>query len=138
MRQVRGSMNAAKVTGLFSLAEEGDTWMLLHAKQSASASCYVVVIQSSDTGVMVLSIYFQQEMDSNLIMQQQGKKKACNSVDLLAIGQTLGEYICNALLWFQPFPECDTTCVFTAKGKKTFKLLHTNIRFHQAMNALGQ
>ena len=139
LRVSQQSIEAIEVPALFCRAEEADTRMFLHAKHVANVTaCPAIVIRSSDTDVMALAIYFQKEIDSQLLMQRQTKKIKWKFVDIASIKRQLGPDICDALPGFHAFSGCDTTSGFNGKGKKGFfKLLSSNENFREAMKKLG-
>ena len=70
LKVLNGRMNAIEVAALFSKAEEADTHMFLHAMHASNVmTSPSIVIRSSDTDMLVLSVYFQSEIDTPIIIQ---------------------------------------------------------------------
>ena len=78
---VDGAMSVMEVPAMSSMAEEADTRMLFHAKHAASTSSpSAIVIRSCDTDVLVLCIYFHDQIDARLLMERRkGRRISGNS-----------------------------------------------------------
>ena len=132
------SFHTSEVTMLHYMAEEADTRLILHAKHAAETGSNSVVIRSSDTDVVVLAVYFQWEIDTELFLQGKYSKSKWKFLDIGSISKKLGIVLSKALLGFHAFSGCDTVSSFSGKGKKTFfKVLKSSEVFTNAMTHLG-
>ena len=140
LKVLNGRMNAIEVAALFSKAEQADTHMFLHAMHASNVmTSPSIVIRSSDTDVLVLSVYFQFEIDTPTIIQRQAKHKKWKYVNVNDIRRKIAFGVCKTLPGFHAFSGCDSTSSFSGKSKKIlFKLLQTDRNFQESMVMLGE
>ena len=109
--------------------------MLLHAKHCASANIQMVIIQSLDTDMAVLGISCcgTGALTCKLLFLTGTQHIKCY-VNLSAIGEILGNDVCECFLGAHAFTGCDTVSAFHGFGKaKVLKLLMNSNIFCAAM-----
>lgn len=63
------ALDTVEIEGLLCKAEEAYTRTILHAKHAAHTRGECVAITSSDTDVVVLVVYFQREVRTEILLQ---------------------------------------------------------------------
>ena len=124
--------NSEDVPHLQSDHEEADTRLLLHAAD-AQKECKSVVIKSTYTDVIVLGIFFSNQI-ANLVIAA-GTKQNFRLIDVKSIRQQLGETLSDTLPGVHAVSGCDFTSSFAGKGKRTW---FTRMKgYRQLLDVLG-
>ena len=122
---------------LYSDHEESDTRMILHAK-NAGHNHEMIVIQSTDTDVAVLSIFAFFSLQCQEVWFQTGTKDKFRYIPIHTISQELGPDVCSALPGFHSITGCDSTSVLCGIGKKKgFQLFKSSAAYQQSLQGLG-
>ena len=112
---------SVRVEDLHCLAEEADTRLILHAKHAADTGCNCVVIRSADTDVVVLAVYFHDQLKTQILLHRKYSKSKWKFLDIGAISRKLGPSLSKSLLGFHAFSGCDTVSGFSGKRKFFFQ-----------------
>ncbi|KAE8740339.1 hypothetical protein FOCC_FOCC014156 [Frankliniella occidentalis] len=113
--------NSGDVDGLAPCNhEEADTRLMLHAKQAATHGFARVMVRTTDSDVVVLSVWATQEVSSleELWLSYGTGKNHC-FIAAHEIATSLGPQKCRALPTFHAFSGCDTVSSFSGVGKKS-------------------
>ena len=106
--------------------------LLLHAAD-AQKECKLVVIKSTYTDVIVLGIFFSNQI-ANLVIAA-GTKQNSRLIDVKSIRQQLGETLSDTLPGVHAVSGCDFTSSFAGKGKRTW---FTRMKgYRQLLDVLG-
>ena len=123
---------------MFSDHEEADTRMLLHA-QDCTQDHPRIVIQSPDTDVAVLCVYFYNQINSQQLWFRTGVKDKLRFLPIHRLTDKLGEDLCNLLLVLHALTGCDTTSGLHTIGKrKPWKALVKNKKAYGELTGLGE
>jgi hypothetical protein len=96
-----------------------------------------VQIRSPDTDVMLLLMYFANDMHCKIVMDT-GSGDKRRLLDINDIALEIGQDMCSALLGLHAFTGCDSTSSLMKKGKlRPIKLMKKDIRFMEAFQRLG-
>ncbi len=126
-----------EIAALRRTQEEADTRMLLHAAHAADHAIPPVVIRSPDSDVVVIALAVTHQIDTKLFRTR--TQHHTRYLDLIAIGRGLRQEMCNALPGYHVFTGCESSSVFTGRGKVSgFRLLKDDDRFRSAMAGSGQ
>ena len=123
---------------LESSQEEADTCMILHALDAVHRGATSISIHSSDTDVLVLTIYKFPELCplTSMVIGTGSKRR---TVDIAPINAALGP-LASALPGFHALTGCDQTGTFCGKSKvscwKALKIADTTII--EALGNLGE
>jgi hypothetical protein len=90
--------HCAEIQTLKTTQEEADTRMLLHAWHAAEEGYRAIVITADDTDVLILSISLSKKLACPLY-QKSGTKNRTRYIDVCKLACSLGEDICQALVW---------------------------------------
>ena len=90
-----------RVDELCAQQEEADTRILLHASHAASNGHDCIAIKSPDTDVAVLAGTLSHSINAKMLFCIDTKQRM-RYLDMTAIGQSLGEDVCKALLECMP------------------------------------
>ena len=128
----------APVQDLFCNQEEADTRMLLHA-EDCMLTCNRVVVESPDTDVAILCIYFFGHLrDIKELHFYTGVADKLRFVPIHSISDKLGPSLTSLLLPFHALTGCDTTSSVGRLGKvKPWKLLKECPTSYQNLALLG-
>ena len=98
--------------------EEADTRMLLHAIDCHKDGFQQIIINSSDTDVLVISLFMAKKhnLPQLYLLTGVGKKKRITNVSAMV---TQHEPFCSAVIGFHAFTGCDSVSSFSGKGKVT-------------------
>jgi hypothetical protein len=116
---------------LFSLQEEADTRILLHAVYLSDHSR--IIIRCDDTDVLVLLIYYWSKglLSPEVYMHAGHSQKLVSSeryISVHEIATPLGPDMCGCLPAMHAITGCDTTCAMYRIGKRTaYSTLSKNI-----------
>ena len=105
-----------RVDELCPQQEEADTRIQLHASHAASNGHDCIAIKPFDTDVAVLVCTFRHRINANMLFCIDTKQRR-RYLDMTAIGQSLGEYVCKALPGMHALTGCDSTSAFVGKAK---------------------
>ena len=123
---------------LFSDQEEADTRMLLHASHAAE-NCQRIVIDSPDTDVIVLCVYFYrhiQGIQEFYFYTGTGEKR--RFVPVHAICLALGPMLSGLMLPFHAITGCDSTSAVGKLGKvRPWQLLRENVTKYKQLSSFG-
>ena len=97
--------------------EEADTRILLHTSHAPSNGHVCIAIKSPDTDVVVLACTLSHSSSANMVFCIDTKQRR-RYLDMTAIGQSLGEYVCKALPGMHALAGRDSTSAFAGKGKR--------------------
>ena len=103
---------------VYSNHEEADTRLILHIQFSIERfGTKRAVIWSPDTDVMILGVFFAQELGIEIWFKTRTKEKV-RFIPLHEISSFLGQELTLTLLAFHAITGCDSTSCFKGKGKK--------------------
>ena len=123
---------------LFSDQEEADTRMLLHASHAAE-NCQRIVIDSPDTDIIVLCVYFYrhiQGIQEFYFYTGTGEKR--QFVPVHAICLALGPMLSGLMLPFHAITGCDSTSAVGKLGKvRPWQLLRENVTKYKKLSSFG-
>ena len=112
---IRGS--TATLQSLKTDHKEAHTRMLLHASDT-STDHDRIVIQSPDTDVAVLSVFFFSKLACEELWFRTGVKDKLRFIPIHKVVHALGSDICTALPCFHALTGCDSTSGLFGIGKK--------------------
>ena len=111
---------------VYSNHEEADTRLILHIQFSIERfGTKRAVIWSPDTDVMILGVFFTQELGIEIWFKT-GTKEKVRFIPLHEISSFLGQELTLTLLAFHAITGCDSTSCFKGKGKKRSLLVLKN------------
>ena len=93
---------------LWAQQAKADTRILLHASHAASNGHDCIAIKSPDTDAAVLACRLSHSINANMLFCIDTKQRR-RYIDMTAIGQSLGEYVCKALPGMHALTGCDST-----------------------------
>ena len=129
--------NSMSLPELHANHEEADTRILLHAKH-ASITCGRLIIQSPDTDVAVLSVYFFSTLSGNELWFKTGTRDKLRYIPIHGVQDKLGRSVCDSLLGFPAVTECNTTSGLASIGKKkALKALRSSTSLQEKLVTLG-
>ena len=129
--------NSMSLPELHADHEEADTRILLHAKH-ASITCGRLIIQSPDTDVAVLSVYFFSTLSGNELWFKTGTRDKLRYIPIHGVQDKLGRSVCDSLLGFHAVTGCDTTSGLASIGKKkALKALRSSTSLQEKLVTLG-
>ena len=129
--------NSMSLPELHADHEEADTRILLHAKH-ASITCGRLIIQSPDTDVAVLSVYFFSTLLGNELWFKTGTRDKLRYIPIHGVQDKLGRSVCDSLLGFHAVTGCDTTSGLASIGKKkALKALRSSTIRQEKLVTLG-
>ena len=119
-----------KVKALQYCDHEGaDTRMLLHAKHT-SRDAQRVVIQSSDTDVLLLCVTDNDEIECDELWFRTGVKDRLRYIPAHKIAAGVGPLMCKGLPAFHALTGCDSTSALSREGKKKAWKIIVNSKVH--------
>ena len=93
--------------------------IVLHALDVSSINPFAeLVINSPDTDVLLLLVYYQSKL-CNRTLFRTGRKKDVRSIDVKDAYESIGSNRAKALLCYHAFGGSDFTCTFNRKSKLT-------------------
>lgn len=120
---------------LYTLQEEADTRMFLHASH-ASRDNQPIVIHSPDTDVLILACYYSSYIPGLHLVTKSEGKNVC--IRMAEVEKALGIDICKALPGLHALSGCDSTSAFFGKGKqKAFHTMKRDEQFKEALKQIG-
>ena len=105
-----------EVAELQSTQEKSDTRLLLHALYVARTGSKAVIVTSEDTDVMLLCLAFQKDITCP-IYQRCGTQNSTRFIEISKQAWSIGDSICDSLIWLHAFTGCDTVSVFASRRK---------------------
>ena len=96
--------------------EKSDTPLLLHALYVARTGSKAVIFTSEDTDVMLLCLAFQKDITCP-IYHMCGTQSSTRLIEISKLALSLGDSICDSLIWLHAFTGCDTVSVFANRKK---------------------
>ena len=122
---------------LYSIQEETDTKIFLHANHAAALGHSSILIKSSDTDIEVMALYFKWDIQARLYLLK-GTKNKSRLIDITAIGDKLGNDICRAMPGLHVFTGSDITSAFSGIGKvKPLRLIEKNQVHCETLKRIG-
>ena len=116
-------LSSSPLTGASSLApcsqEEADTRIILHISDCVKQSFSKVLIQITDTDVVVLAIANFQAVNATEVWIAFGTGRQFKYISVHAIAHQLEVRKARAVRMFHAFTGCDTESFFAGKGKAT-------------------
>jgi hypothetical protein len=138
MWDASGKCHVEDVEELVSDHEEGDTRLLLHAKNASETgnhSC--VVIRSPDTDVAIICLRFSAAVPH--LYFQTGKRNLQRIISIETMVQILGTDVCKSLIGLHVYTGCDSTSAFFGKGKKrAYDVMMSDPKFIECFARLGE
>ena len=99
--------------------EEADTRLMLHLHHASEEGHRKAYIRTVDTDVVVLGIYYFNQMNLTELWIGFGSGKAFKEIPIHYICEQLGFQRCQALPFFHAYTGCDLTSAMLGIGKKT-------------------
>ena len=128
-----------RVDELCAQQAKADTRILLHASHAASNGHVCIAIKSPDTDAAVLACKLSHSINAKMLFCIDTKQRR-SYIDMTAIGQSLGEYVCKALPGMHALTGWDSTLSAQvhswgkAKGKRQVfhygRVRHKHVRCH--------
>lgn len=98
--------------------EEADTRIFLHAKHIVECGHRKVVIQTVDTDVVIIGISLFGQINAEELWIEFGVGKSKRWLPIHRYAASLGDEMCQGLLFWFSFTGCDTVSAFCGRGKK--------------------
>ena len=126
----------SEVPDLMSAQQEADTKVFLCARYASSLGFNRVRIATVDSDVGVLSLYYKELIQANLILEfGSGSKEMIYDID----GADIPAQLAKALPALHALSGCDSTSSFSGIGKKKcLQVLKSDQRFIEAACLLGE
>ena len=120
---------------LQSTQEEPDIRLLLHALHCARTGSNAVVVTSEDPDVMLLCLAFQKDIPCP-IYQKCGTQNSTRFVEISKLAWSLGDNVCDSLIWLHAFTGCDTVSAFARQS--ALKPMKSDITYLGTFIQVGQ
>ena len=100
--------------------EEANQGLFLHAKHT-SKSCNLLLVKTVHTELVVIAVHtFQQLSKLNELWIESRTGKTREFILINEISTTFGPHVCNGLLFFHAFSNCETQYSYCGKTKSRF------------------
>ncbi len=108
---------------------DADLRIVTTAMECAATTTTIVI--GEDTDLLILLLHYCNEKIEELYMKSEPKnQKGGKMWNIIKLKKTLGNNLCDSILFCHAFLGCDTTSKPFGKGKATaLKLLNTNVQF---------
>ena len=123
----------------FSSQEEADTRILLHLKYVDTSRAERVIVQSTDTDVLLLLLHFLLQFTYlRFVKFDTGVGDRRWWIDINFLHQSMSTAFISSLLGFHTFTGCDSTSSFVRKGKlKPLRFLINNRLIQSVFQDIG-
>ena len=125
-------MNGWKWWSCSAPKKKADTHLFLHALHAARTGSKAVTAE--DTDVILLS----KRISSVPSIRSEGHRTA-QFVDISKLVWSLGDSICDSLIWLHAFTGCDIVSAFASRGKlSALKLMKKDKTYQETFSQVGQ
>lgn len=136
---VSSPITRADVSELNCTHEEADTRLLFHAKHIHDKGLKKILIQATDTDVVVIAITVSSLLEDSEIWVAFGHGNQLRYIPCHLISSTLGTDASRGLLLFHALTGCDVCSSFHGIGKKTaWNVLNSMPHLHKLFADLSQ
>ena len=123
---------------LCTTQQEAETRMFLHVNHISDNGFSKLIVESADTDVEMLAIYFQNFIAAHYYILR-GTKNKTRFIDIKEISGSLGPERCKALPGLHALMGCESKSAFVGKGKQAaFKIMHRSEENQSALQHLGE